>query len=115
MPFVVNNAGRASWLNATTNSRRIRPQHGNLRRSHRSSPTSSAQSEPSRFPQRNPTQEISGNRLALHWHYQDLLSQTGRFGRRQAGFEPRQAGFETGQAHFEASSLPFASLFAGGE
>jgi hypothetical protein len=61
------------------------------------------------FPQRNPTQVISGNRLELHQHRQDLISQTGRFGRRQAGFETRQAGFETGQARFETSSIAFAS------
>jgi hypothetical protein len=64
------------------------------------------------FPQRNPTQVISGNCLELHGHRQDLISQTGQFGRRQAGFETRQAGFETGQARFETSSIAFASHLA---
>jgi hypothetical protein len=58
---------------------------------------------------------ISGNRVALHQHRHDLISQIGQFGRRQAGFETRQAGFETGQARFETSSIAFASLFASGE
>jgi hypothetical protein len=65
------------------------------------------------FPQRNPTQVISGNRLELHVHRQDLISQTGQFERRQAGFETRQAGFETGQARFETSSIAFASHLPG--
>jgi hypothetical protein len=51
----------------------------------------------------------------LHGHHQDLISQIGQFGRRQAGFETRQAGFETGQARFETSSIAFASLIASGE
>jgi hypothetical protein len=67
------------------------------------------------FPHRNPTQVISSNCFELHGHHQDLISQTGQFGRRQAGFETRQAGFETGQARFETSSIAFASLFASGE
>jgi hypothetical protein len=57
------------------------------------------------FPHRNPTQVVSSNRLALHGHHQDLISQTGQFGR-------RQAGFETGQARFETSSIAFASHLA---
>ncbi|HEY3966270.1 MAG TPA: hypothetical protein VGM05_17045 [Planctomycetaceae bacterium] len=65
-----------------------------------------------RFSQTNPTQVISSKRLALHGHHQDLISQTGQFGRRQAGFETRQAGFETGQARFETSSIAFASHLA---
>jgi hypothetical protein len=69
----------------------------------------------SRFRERNPPQVISGNRLVLHQHREDLISQTDRFGSRQAGFETRQAGFETGQARFETSSIAFASLFASGE
>jgi hypothetical protein len=108
----VNNAGRARWLKATTNSRRIRLQHGNLRRSYRSSPGYRRDPSQGHFPQRNPTQVISGNRLELHGHRQDLISQTGQFGRRQAGFETRQAGFETGRARFETSSIVFASHVA---
>jgi hypothetical protein len=96
----VNNAGRARWLKATTNSRRIRLQHGNLRRSYRSSPGYRHDPSQSRFSQRNPTQVISGICLELHQHRQDLISQTGQFGRRQAGFETRQADFETGPSTF---------------
>jgi hypothetical protein len=69
----------------------------------------------SRFRHKNPTQVISCNCLGLHQHRQDLISQTGQFGRRQAGFETRQAGFETAQAHFETGSLPLAPLFASGD
>jgi hypothetical protein len=65
-----------------------------------------------RFPQTNPTQVISGNCFELHGHHQDLISQTGQFGRRQAGFETRQAGFETGRACFETNSIAFASHLA---
>jgi hypothetical protein len=48
---------------------------------------------------------ISGNCLELHRHRQDLISQTGQFGRRQAGFE---TGSSTIRDELDRIRLSFA-------